>query len=80
MKARAKAKEISWIDYYNFVEMVADLKYNHAITVHKSQGSTYKQAIVNIKNIYINKNHKEKTRLLYTAVTRASELLILYNV
>lgn len=44
------------------------------------QGSTYKQAIVNIKNININKNYKEKTRLLYTAVTRASELLILYNV
>ena len=80
LKARAKAKEISWVDYYNFVEMFADLKYNHAITVHKSQGSTYKQAIVNIKNININKNHKEKTRLLYTAVTRASELLILYNV
>ena len=36
LKARAKAKEISWVDYYNFVEMFADLKYNHAITVHKS--------------------------------------------
>ena len=36
LKARAKAREISWVDYYNFVEMFADLKYNHAITVHKS--------------------------------------------
>lgn len=44
------------------------------------QGSTYKQVIVNIQNVNINKNQKEHNRLLYTAVTRASELLILYKV
>lgn len=44
------------------------------------QGSTYKQVIVNIKNLSINQNFKEYKRLLYTAVTRASELLILYKV
>ena len=41
------------------------------------QGSTYQQVIVNINNLAINKNQKEHKRLLYTAVTRASELLIL---
>ena len=73
------AKVIDWKDYYDFKEGFADMKYNHAITVHKSQGSTYKQAIVNIKNIGLNKNKTERTRLLYTAVTRASKLLILYK-
>ena len=46
----------------------------------RMQGSTYKQAIINIKNIEMNPNKKEKKRLLYTAVTRASDLVILYNV
>lgn len=80
LKQKAKVAEIGWRDFYEFCEQFADLTYNHAITVHKSQGSTYKQTIVNIKNININQNQKEKKRLLYTAVTRASELLILYKV
>ena len=80
LKNKAKVREIDWKNYYEFVEQFADLTYNHAITVHKSQGSTYKQVIVNIKNLSINQNYKEHKRLLYTAVTRASELLILYKV
>lgn len=36
LKAKAKLAEISWKDYYEFVEQFADFKYNHAITVHKS--------------------------------------------
>lgn len=80
MKDLAKAGIIAWVEYYGFIEQFADMKYNHAITVHKSQGSTYKKAIVNVRNININQIPVEKQRLLYTAVTRASELLILYNV
>jgi ATP-dependent exoDNAse (exonuclease V) alpha subunit len=75
-----KEKFVPWVEYYKFVEQFADLKYNHAITIHKSQGSTYKQAIINIRNVNINRNTVEKERLLYTGVTRAAELLILYNV
>lgn len=65
---------------YFFAEQFADIKYNHAITVHKSQGSTYKEAIINIGNINFNKNIVERRRMLYTAVTRASDLVILNNV
>ena len=79
LKNRAAARTISWLDFYGFSENFADLKYNHAITVHKSQGSTYKQAIVNVKNLSLNRSKTEKERLLYTAVTRASKLLILYK-
>lgn len=77
LKNKISFSDINWIDYYDFIENFADLKYNHAITVHKSQGSTYKKVIVNVKNINISKNDKQK--LIYTAITRASELLILYN-
>ena len=80
LKDKAKVADISWLDYYSFMEQFADMKYNHAITVHKSQGSTYKQVILNIRDIRINRDLQERDRLLYTGVTRASELLILYNV
>lgn len=70
----------NWKAYYNFTELFADTKYNHAITVHKSQGSTYNQAIINIENIHLNRNTEERQRLLYTAITRASDLVILNNV
>lgn len=63
-----------------FVEHFADIKYNHAITVHKSQGSTYKDAILNIQDIGICPNESDRRRLLYTGVTRASNLVILNNV
>ena len=79
LRSMCSARVIDWVDYYKFKESFADMKYNHAITVHKSQGSTYGQAIVNIKNLGLNKNKTERNRLLYTAITRASKLLILYK-
>jgi exodeoxyribonuclease-5 len=80
LSSMCRARIIDWVDFFRFKEGFADMKYNHAITIHKSQGSTYKQAIVNIKNIGLNKNKTERARLLYTAITRASKLLILYKV
>lgn len=62
-----------------FLSTFAEFKYNHALTVHKSQGSTYKTTILNVKNINFNQNSKEKERLFYTGITRTSKLLILYN-
>jgi hypothetical protein len=69
-----------WRGKYFFLEQFADIKYNHAITVHKSQGSTYKEAIINIGDILQNRNVEERTRLLYTGITRASDVVILNNV
>lgn len=79
MKSKTKVDQVDWKDFYEFQEKFADLKYNHAITIHKSQGSTFKQVIVNIRNINICRDKSDKDKLLYTAVTRASNLLILYN-
>ena len=36
LKDRIKISECKWTDYYQFYEQFAQLKYNHAITVHKS--------------------------------------------
>lgn len=78
MKSLCIKKYLNWKDYYTFVEFFADLKYNHALTVHKSQGSTFVQAIVNIRDLNKNRDAKEKQKLFYTAITRASNLLILF--
>ena len=80
MTKNCKQKLLSFEARNKYLDTFADFKYNHAITVHKSQGSTYKTTILNVKNINFNSNLKEKTRLFYTGVTRASDLLILYNV
>jgi len=67
-------------DYFRD-KIFADIKYNHALTIHKSQGSTYKEAIINIGNVLrYCRDANEKQRLLYTGVTRASDLVILNNV
>jgi exodeoxyribonuclease-5 len=80
VKAMAINKHIGWKEYFAFSEQFLDFKYNHAITVHKSQGSTYKDVIINIGDIMLNRKVDERTRLLYTGVTRASNLVVLYNV
>lgn len=75
---KAKFGDIDWTTKFEFLEQFADINYNHAMTVHKSQGSTFKQVIVNVNDIKSNFNKVEVERLLYTAVTRASDLLILF--
>lgn len=45
-----------------------------------TQGSTYDQVIINIRDLNLNKDDNEREKLLYTAITRAKELVILYKV
>ena len=79
MRKKCIEKLVNWRDFYEFIEQFADIKYNHAISIHKSQGSTYNQVIINIRNCMLNKDIDEREKLLYTAITRAKELVILYN-
>jgi hypothetical protein len=60
--------------YNNYVDVIADIDYGYCITVHKSQGSTFRRVFVDIMDII--KNNKSDTKnCVYTAVTRASEFL-----
>lgn len=79
MRKKCIEKLVNWKDFYIFIEQFADIKYNHAISIHKSQGSTYNQVIINIRNCMLNKDVDEREKLLYTAITRAKELVVLYN-
>jgi ATP-dependent exoDNAse (exonuclease V) alpha subunit len=80
MNKNCKQNLLTFEERNNFLSTFASFKYNHALTVHKSQGSTYKTTVLNVRDISFNQNEKEKQRLFYTGITRASDLLILYNV
>ncbi len=80
MGRNCREKKLDFKTRNAFLDTFADFKYNHALTVHKSQGSTYETTVLNVGDINFNRNLKEKQRLLYTGITRASKLLILYNV
>ena len=49
----------------------------HAMTVHRSQGSTYKRVFVDVKDILANPIRKERQSLLYVGYSRPSEELII---
>ena len=57
------------------VDKYADIGFCHSMTIHKSQGSTFNYVYVDIKDISTNTNEKERNRLLYTATTRAADML-----
>ena len=66
-----------WEFYYeNVIDVIANIDYGYCITIHKSQGSTYSNVFVDIQNII--KNNKTDTKqCVYTAITRASNKLII---
>jgi len=84
MKRRGRA----WKTFYEFknnyllmediyfpngkIEVKKDLYYSYGSTVHKSQGSTYSNTAVNIKNINTAFKKKERNKLLYVALSRTS--------
>lgn len=51
-----------------------DVTYAYAITVHKSQGSTFENVFIDVEDIKDKRNRTYK-KMLYTAVTRASKTL-----
>jgi len=65
--------EKKWRLLADYKELFLKYQHNHAITVHRSQGSTYGTAFINVSEISRNRNKAEKERMLYTAITRASK-------
>lgn len=57
------------------IDCFAQLNYGYAITVHKSQGSTFQNVFIDISDILDNNNVSETSKCLYTAITRSSNTL-----
>ena len=52
------------------------IDYSYAITVHKSQGSTYNNVFVSEADINNNSNTRNRNQLKYVALSRASETAV----
>lgn len=77
----AKAEK-DWRPFFRFKEDFADLRPLYALTVHSSQGSTFKWAVVDVGDIAKREeaNMLECQQLFYVALTRATDGVILGGV
>ncbi len=67
----------AWREFFQFQRRYADVKYNYAITAHKSQGSTYDNVMVMLYDVAKNPRVVERNRILYTACSRPRKKLVL---
>lgn len=73
--ARRRAK--AWTKYLAFKDCVICLDFNHAMTVHKSQGSTFETVFVDIEDLSkcAKMDYQMYLKLVYVALSRASHLV-----
>jgi exodeoxyribonuclease-5 len=69
----------AWVKYYEFLKIFADVKYNYAITAHKSQGSTYRNCVIMDYDLSRNNKVVERNRIKYTSASRASKFLLVVS-
>ena len=69
--ARRRAK--AWRDHLTFSDLVLCIDFPYAMTVHKSQGSTYDEVYIDTDDLYkcADTNFNLYLKLLYVAVSRA---------
>lgn len=74
--ARERAK--AWRDFLSFDECVMCIDFPHAMTVHKSQGSTYDTVFIDTDDLYLcaRTNVKGYLKLMNVAMSRASNRVI----
>jgi hypothetical protein len=76
--AKAQADK-DWPTYFRLKETFIDLRHAEALTIHKSQGSTFDTVFVDTTSLYSCKNPNERRRLLYVACSRARNFLYLVS-
>lgn len=76
---RLLAREQNWPAYYWFKENILDLRLPYACTVHKSQGNTYEEVLVDCGSFRTCNDPTVAARLLYVAVSRAQKRVLFYG-
>lgn len=67
-----------WQDFWRLKQQAfANVTYSYALTIHKSQGSTFQNVFVDLPNVMGNRKVRERNQLLYVAVTRAAQRLFI---
>ena len=79
VKAEVKKGDSSWAEYFTIAEAFVDFRPAYASTIHKSQGSTYERAFINLYDIGTDWKEMDVARKVYVALTRAAKQVILYD-
>lgn len=76
LSSEAKKDRRLWRSFWAFKETFSDIRPSHAITAHRSQGSTYENVFVDVGDIMRNSRWEEALKCLYVACSRASQNLM----
>ena len=78
IKDEAAESRLRWKHLHEFQQSLAQLQSDYCLTVHRSQGSTFQTAFLDLPDIRRREksNLLEAQQMLYVAVTRPSERLI----
>ena len=79
MVRKELADQKAWTPLYNFMESFIAVKPVYASTVHKAQGASYKNVLLNLEDLTECQDHTLLARLLLVAVSRASEHVYVYG-
>ena len=77
LKRAARNKD--WKTYFDMQKNIMDLRLPYASTVHKAQGSTYDEVVVDLESFGACKSYSVASRLLYVAVSRARNRVFFYG-
>ena len=77
--AQSAKQNRAWHTYFAAKEFFADLRAVHACTTHKSQGSSYNAAFVDLTDIGECGEWETVARMLYVAISRAKHRVYLYG-
>lgn len=77
MAHEAKSNPRLWKTFWNHKELFHDIKYAYALTVHRAQGSTFRDVYCDYSDILYNRNRKEAFQCLYTGCSRPTTSLFL---
>ena len=70
---KSYATRRDWDNYWGLKRAFHPLQYAYALTVHRSQGSTFQKVFLDFRNLLTNRKSHERQKLLYTAATRAAQ-------
>jgi len=79
LSKQAHKQSSLWGSFWAFKDAFHDVRYAHAVTSHRSQGSTYETVFVKPGDILLNRNRVEAFKSLYVACSRASKNLIILD-
>ena len=76
---RQLAKDRIWVDYFWLTGKILDLRLSFACTVHKAQGNTYDEVLIDCGSFRVCDDPATAARLLYVAVSRAKNKVLFYG-